>query len=62
MFVECWCTKSSIAPPPITSAEDSSPEISLVSSSSDDSDDDMVTPQDIVRSSFQDIKETLELP
>ena len=54
--------QTSIAPPPITSAEDSSPEISLVSSSSDGSNDDMVTPQDIVRSSFQDINETLELP
>ena len=44
--------QTTIAPPPITSAEDSSPEISLESSSNSnsDSDDDKVTPQEIVMS------------
>ena len=55
--------QTTIAPPPVTSAEDSSPEITLESSSNSDSDDDdKVTPQDIARSSFEDISETLELP
>ena len=52
---------TSIAPPPILSAEDSSPEVTLESSSSsEDHEDDKVTPQDIVQSSFQDISETMD--
>ena len=62
---------SSVAPPPITSAEDSSTEVTLETSSNTDSDgddedddDDRVTPQGIIQStekSCQGINETLEL-
>ena len=63
--------QTSVAPPPIISAEDSSTEVTVESSSNtdsddeDDGDDDKVTPQEIMQStekSFQDISETLELP
>ena len=52
---------TSIAPPPIISAEDSSPEVTLESSSSsEDDNDDKVTPQEIIQSSFQGISKTLD--
>ena len=59
-----------LAPPPITSTEDSSTEVTLESSSNTDSDgddeddDDRVTPQEVIQStekSCQDINDTLEL-
>ena len=62
--------QTSVAPPPITSAEDSSTEVTLESSSNTDSDDeddgdDEVTPQEIIQSTekrLQGISETLDLP
>lgn len=55
---------TSVAPPSIASAEDSSNEVIVESSSNTDSDDDKVTPQEMVQltKSFQDTSETPEPP